>query len=63
MGVPENQIALLAQPFYRSDTARERASGGVGLGLYLCQLVAHAHGATFQIENAKPGLKVSVSLP
>jgi signal transduction histidine kinase len=63
VGVPEDQVALLAQPFYRSDTARERASGGVGLGLYLCKLVAHAHGARFQIENAKPGLKVSVALP
>ena len=62
-GVPPEQLAQLAQPFYRPDAARERATGGVGLGLYLCRLVAQAHGGAFEIRNAEPGLAVVVTLP
>lgn len=59
-GVPPDQLARLAQPFYRPDAARTRHAGGVGLGLYLCRLVAEAHGGRLVLENAGPGLRVSV---
>ncbi|MGE0098455.1 MAG: ATP-binding protein [Hydrogenophaga sp.] len=62
-GVPEEQLQHLAQPFFRPDTARTRSTGGVGLGLYLCRLVAQAHGGTFAVRNAQPGLAVTVTLP
>jgi signal transduction histidine kinase len=62
-GVLESQIAYLAEPFFRSDAARTRAQGGVGLGLYLCKLVAQAHGGSFEVRNAQPGLAVTVNLP
>ncbi len=62
-GVPEDQIAQLAQAFYRPDSARTRSAGGVGLGLYLCRLVAQAHGGSFKVRNAQPGLAVTVTLP
>ncbi|MDM7941801.1 MAG: HAMP domain-containing sensor histidine kinase [Hydrogenophaga sp.] len=62
-GVPEDQLPHLAQAFFRPDTARTRNAGGVGLGLYLCRLVAQAHGGTFAVRNAKPGLAVTVTLP
>ena len=62
-GVPEAQIGLLAQPFYRADAARTREGGGVGLGLYLCKLVAQAHGGQLMVRNAHPGLVVSVTIP
>jgi signal transduction histidine kinase len=62
-GVPEEQIDRLAQAFYRPDSARTRSAGGVGLGLYLCRLVAQAHGGRFTVRNAQPGLAVTVSLP
>jgi signal transduction histidine kinase len=50
----------LTEPFYRTDGARQRATGGVGLGMYLCRLVAEAHGAELQVRNAEPGLAVQV---
>ena len=62
-GVDETQLAQLAQAFYRPDSARQRATGGVGLGLYLCRLVAQAHGGSLELRNAKPGLRVDVRLP
>ena len=63
MGVPDDQLPHLAQPFYRPDTARTREGGGVGLGLYLCKLVALAHGGSFVVRNGQPGLAVCVTLP
>ena len=57
-GVPPAQLPLLAQAFYRPDSARTRSSGGVGLGLYLCRLVAQAHGGELDISNQQPGLQV-----
>jgi signal transduction histidine kinase len=62
-GVEEATLSHLAEPFYRPDASRERATGGVGLGLYLCKLVAHAHGGSMAIRNAHPGLEVKVTLP
>ena len=59
-GVPEAQLGPLAQAFYRPDSARTRESGGVGLGLYLCRLVAQAHGGELQLRNANPGLEVTM---
>ncbi|MEI8158198.1 MAG: HAMP domain-containing sensor histidine kinase [Burkholderiales bacterium] len=63
LGVPDDQLPQLAQPFYRPDSARSREGGGVGLGLYLCKLVALAHGGSFAVRNAQPGLAVCVTLP
>lgn len=62
-GVPDDQLPQLAQPFFRPDTARTRSAGGVGLGLYLCRLVAQAHGGVLQLRNARPGLAVVATLP
>jgi signal transduction histidine kinase len=62
-GVPPEDLQRLAQPFYRPDAARSRGSGGVGLGLYLCRLVAQSHGGALLLRNADPGLEVTAALP
>lgn len=61
-GVDEAQLGHLSEPFYRTDNARQRATGGVGLGMYLCRLVAEAHGGSLTVRNAHPGLAVRVRL-
>lgn len=61
-GVDEAVLPHLAEPFYRPDASRGRATGGVGLGLHLCKLVAQAHGGTFSVRNARPGLEVVVTV-
>lgn len=62
-GVLPEQLAHLSEPFYRTDSARQRGTGGVGLGLYLVRLVAQAHGGTMSVRNASPGLAIRVELP
>jgi signal transduction histidine kinase len=62
-GVADEHLAHLAEPFYRADSARQRATGGFGLGLTLCQLVAQAHGGELRIRRAEPGLEVAAKWP
>lgn len=62
-GVAPEALPHLAEPFYRPDAARERATGGVGLGLSLCELVAQAHGGQLDFALAQPGLQVTLTLP
>ena len=54
--------AAPGEPFYRTDSARARATGGVGLGLYLCRLVAQAHGGELRLRHAEPGLEATALL-
>ncbi len=62
-GIPADQLPQLGKAFFRLDAARQRSTGGVGLGLYLCRLVAQAHGGELVLENAGPGLRACVKLP
>jgi signal transduction histidine kinase len=61
-GVPEDALPRLSESFYRADPARQRATGGVGLGLTLCRLVVEAHGGRWALSNAAPGLRIEVTL-
>jgi len=62
-GVPPDALGRLGQPFFRPDEARTRDSGGVGLGLSLCRLVAQAHGTRLELRNATPGFEAAVTFP
>ncbi len=53
-GIPAEHLERITEPFYRADPARSRATGGIGLGLYLCRLIAEAHGGAPQIDS-EPG--------
>ena len=61
-GVEDAQLERLTEPFYRTDGARARATGGVGLGMYLCRLIAEAHGGVLTLRNAHPGLQIVVRM-
>jgi signal transduction histidine kinase len=62
-GVAAEQLARLGEAFYRPDSARTRASGGVGLGLHLVRLVAQAHGGRLELTPAEPGLRAAIVWP
>ena len=58
-GVPESELANIFQPFYRVADARDRRSGGAGLGLAIAKRIVRVHGGTIHAENAAPrGLQV-----
>ena len=62
-GVPETDIPRLAQPFFRVDEARDAASGGLGLGLSIASRAVRLHHGSLVVENAHPGLRVSMTIP
>ena len=63
-GVAPEHLGRLTEPFYRADPSRQRASGGVGLGLYLSRVIAEAHGGRLAVtsETGK-GTRVQVEIP
>ena len=64
IGIAAEDIPRLTEAFYRSDHARQRDTGGYGLGLYLCKLVVEAHGGQIVIESEPGrGTRISVKLP
>lgn len=62
-GVPDDQLEEIFRAFYRVDSSRARASGGVGLGLALAREAAIQFGGYIVARNACPGLRVTVTLP
>jgi two-component system sensor histidine kinase CpxA len=63
-GVPEESLARLFEPFYRVNDARDRDSGGAGLGLAITRQVVKAHGGSVSAANcADGGLQVAIELP
>jgi signal transduction histidine kinase len=62
-GVPEESLARLFDPFYRVETDRNRASGGIGLGLSIARRAIELHRGSIQARNAQPGLEVEMELP
>jgi two-component system sensor histidine kinase CpxA len=63
MGVPEHLLDRLGQPFFRVDDSRDSSTGGVGLGLAIAKRAIAIHHGSLRLENAHPGLSVSVELP
>ena len=63
-GVPEEMLPHLFEPFVRVGAARDRASGGYGLGLAIARKAIRAHGGEVSARNeASGGLCVEVALP
>lgn len=51
IGLSEEQLKHLTEPFYRTDKSRNSRDGGTGLGLALCKRIADAHGADLIFES------------
>jgi signal transduction histidine kinase len=64
-GVAEDKLPLLTEPFYRVAEARERNSGGVGLGLAIAKQAIVQHGGTLRFANTHEGsgLVAEIELP
>ena len=51
IGMTEDQVAHITEPFYRTDRSRSRGEGGTGLGLSLCARIAEAHHAILKFQS------------
>jgi len=63
-GIPTQHLDKIFQPFYRVQEARDRNSGGHGLGLAIAEAAIKRHGGTIKAQNRETGgLEIQVSLP
>lgn len=63
-GVPDVALDKLFKPFYRVESARDRQSGGTGIGLAIAERAVSLHGGSIRAENRpEGGLVVEIRLP
>jgi two-component system OmpR family sensor kinase len=64
IGIDEEDLERLFEPFFRADRSRTRATGGLGLGLALARRVVDAHRGTITFASeVGVGTIVRVRLP
>lgn len=64
MGIKAEDASKVFERFYRSDPARNRQNGGLGLGLSIAKWIADKHGGCLELlsyENV--GTRISLVLP
>ena len=63
-GIPFPQRERIFDRFYRTDAARDRASGGTGLGLAIVRAIAEAHGGRIAAgRSPEGGARIEIELP
>ena len=64
VGIGEEDLPRVFEPFYRVDRSRSKDTGGYGIGLSLVKRIVEAHGGTITVTSRLgEGTSVSVSLP
>ncbi|MBU8767960.1 HAMP domain-containing sensor histidine kinase [Cytobacillus oceanisediminis] len=61
MGIPQKDLSRVFDRFYRVDEARNRKTGGSGLGLSLAKEIADALGVEIRLESTE-GLGTAASI-
>ena len=64
VGISNENLALIGQPYFQADACDERRRGGTGLGLSIVQGLVSLHGGELCIQSrAGQGTRVTVRLP
>lgn len=63
-GIPEKDLERVFAPFVRLESSRNRATGGVGLGLAIARSIVRSHGGDILLANRREGgLRATIRLP
>ncbi|MPN57547.1 Alkaline phosphatase synthesis sensor protein PhoR [bioreactor metagenome] len=64
-GIDRDELPVIKNRFYRGENSgKERESGGLGLGLSICEELVKAHGGSIDIlSEVEKGTKVIIRLP
>ncbi|MFI0420208.1 sensor histidine kinase [Spongiactinospora sp. 9N601] len=62
-GIPENDRERIFERFTRLDNARNRETGGAGLGLAIAKAIAISHNGTLRVTDGRPGACFILQLP
>ena len=64
IGISDEAITHIFDRFYREDKARNRETGGSGLGLSIADVIVKAHNGTIKASHNKPkGTIFTIKLP
>jgi signal transduction histidine kinase/CheY-like chemotaxis protein len=64
IGIEDNDLSLLFQPFIQLDGGLDRENAGTGLGLVLVSQMARLHGGGVTVESLpKRGSRFTITLP
>jgi signal transduction histidine kinase len=62
-GIPPDERSRIFERFHRTDAARDRRSGGAGLGLAIVQAIAEAHGGEVRaVEPEDVGARIELDI-
>lgn len=50
-GIPQEELPLIFEPFYRVDRSRSRKTGGAGLGLSVVKTIMERHGWNISVKS------------
>ena len=64
MGIPEEDLPYIFEPFYRVEKSRSQTIKGYGLGLNLCKTIMEAHKGKIEIKSSlEKGTTVTLYFP
>jgi signal transduction histidine kinase len=53
VGIPENSLRKIFEPFHQLDASPTRKAGGTGLGLALVRQIVEAHGSVLDVSSVE----------
>ncbi|HPP04010.1 MAG TPA: HAMP domain-containing sensor histidine kinase [Spirochaetota bacterium] len=63
IGIPDDQLEIVFEKFYRVDKSRDRNTGGFGLGLAICKAIIKEHKGDIFFVPSKNGAELHIKLP
>ena len=64
IGIPQEELSHIFEPFYRIDKSRAKDTGGYGLGLSLCKTIMEAHEGKIEVQSRpEEGTTVALFFP